>query len=729
MSRSPFAVAVLCTLAFSALAEDRATLDLYVSPSTGRDQWTGASAAPQGNDGPVATIERARDLARERRAKDPALKSVAIHLAPGMYSITRTLALGPQDANLALVAAPGEHPTLIGGSTIANFMPYKKGQILKADVNAQGFKGVTFHQLFFDGHRQHLARYPNFDPQNPYGGGWAYVDGKIVNIYQEVPGEDKHTLVYKPADERPCAHPEDLQVFVFARYNWWNNELPVKSIDRETRTITTAKDASYAMRPGDRYFVQNSLEELDAPGEWCLDKREGTLYFWPPRPITASTAVYAPRVATILDISKTSNITIRGLTFDGCDGAAIRVTDSTDCKIAASTIRNAAGDGVSVNGGHNVAVFGNDIYEIGSSCIALGGGDRKTLTPAGHRADDNYLHHFGCFYKQGCGVVLNGVGNAATHNLIHDGPRFGILLGGNNQLIEYNEIRHVSLETEDTGAIYSNGRDWLTPRGTAIRYNFIHDVYGFGRDSKGRWVSPYFAWGIYLDDDSAGVDVVGNVVARVTRALIHLHNARDNVMENNVLVDGGQQQVEYSGWTEKSHYWVDHSPNMIKSYESISGQPAWARMRGIDLHPTKAVLPSGTIMAGNVFRRNILSYRGEKTKLFRFGNFPYDHNASDQNLIDHPDGSLLVSVPKVSEAQQWEEWKKQGLDQHSVLADPQFVDRAHDNFRLKSDSPALKLGFEPIPFEKIGPYKDESRATWPIVQIEGAREHPTYAGS
>jgi hypothetical protein len=45
--------------------------------------------------------------------------------------------------------------------------------------------------------------------------------------------------------------------------------------------------------------------------------------------------------------------------------------------------------------------------------------------------------------------------------------------------------------------------------------------------------------------------------------------------------------------------------------------------------------------------------------------------------------------------------------------DPHFVDAAHQDFRLKDDSPALKMGFKPIPFEKIGLYQDDLRASWP----------------
>jgi len=87
----------------------------------------------------------------------------------------------------------------------------------------------------------------------------------------------------------------------------------------------------------------------------------------------------------------------------------------------------------------------------------------------------------GEMYKQGVGISLTGVGNKATHNLIHDGPRMGIMFSGNNLLLEYNEIRHVNLETEDTGAVYTGGRDWISSRGSVIRYNYFHDILGYGQ--------------------------------------------------------------------------------------------------------------------------------------------------------------------------------------------------------------------------------------------------------
>ncbi len=73
-------------------------------------------------------------------------------------------------------------------------------------------------------------------------------------------------------------------------------------------------------------------------------------------------------------------------------------------------------------------------------------------------------------------------------------------------------------------------------------------------------------------------------------------------------------------------------------------------------------------------------------------------------------------------ADEWESWQALGMDTHSLVADPLFVNADEDDYRLRPESPAFKLGFKPIPFDKIGPYADPLRATWPIVEAKGFRE-------
>ena len=706
----------------------------YVAP-TGNDAWSGALAAPNParSDGPFLTLQRAQEEVRKLKAAGQLGAGVTIQVRAGLYQLPQTLTLGPEDsgtqeAPILYQAYPGERPILTGARAVNDFKPYQ-GKILQADVGAQGLKGVAFKQLFFSGRRQILARTPNFDPRNPYGGGWAYVDGKLVSMYGDQPGDDKRKLVYKAGDMPEMARPTEAEVFIFPRYNWWNNCVRVASVDRAAHTLTLAADCSYAIRPGDRYYLRNVFEALDSPGEWYLDQQAGTLYFWPPKKITRD-SVTASTLSNLLQMKDAAYVTFQGFVMEGCDQTGLVLQGCRHCTIAGNTIRNTVGvwdwgfSAVAVSGGSDNRVVGNDIHDTGGNGVSLSGGDRKTLTPANNAADNNYIHHVGQMYKQGVGVAMSGVGNKATHNLIHDGPRMGIIFSGNNLLIEYNEIRHVNLETEDTGAVYTGGRDWISSRGSVIRYNYFHDILGYGHDQYGRWLSPHFAWGVYLDDNTGGVDVIGNILVRCPTALIHLHNGRDNVMENNILICGRDQQVQYSGWTDKHPYWINHHKTMVEGYNMVKDQPAWQHMRYLGIGPEQAVLPDGKIMAHNFFRRNIVWYDSAKAPLYRLGNVNLEYNSFDENVVCNAGGPVTMGLKGAEPADQWAAWQKLGQDKASVIADPLFVDARHDDYRLKPESPALKLGFRQIPVSRIGPYRSPLRASWPIVQAEGAREHP-----
>jgi hypothetical protein len=115
-------------------------------------------------------------------------------------------------------------------------------------------------------------------------------------------------------------------------------------------------------------------------------------------------------------------------------------------------------------------------------------------------------------------------------------------------------------------------------------------------------------------------------------------------------------------------------------------------------------------MAGNKFLRNIVYYHDAKAALCSFEDQPFYQNQSDFNLIYHFGQPVRNrgEIPAGSKA------AADKLDQHSIVADPLFVAPARDDYRLRADSPAFKLGFQPIPVEKIGPYADPLRATWPV---------------
>ncbi|MFZ2642836.1 MAG: hypothetical protein WA117_17715, partial [Verrucomicrobiia bacterium] len=163
--------AILLACAPMGLADSKAKpTGFYVAPN-------GSDANPGTEAKPFATLERARDAARELKNRE----GVTINVRRGTYALPQTLKLDARDNGVLWRAYKNEKPIIIGGRTVSGFEPWK-GSILKANVGGQGVTNI-FRQLFFDGKRMHLARYPNCDPKNPYGGGWAYADGKPWPMY------------------------------------------------------------------------------------------------------------------------------------------------------------------------------------------------------------------------------------------------------------------------------------------------------------------------------------------------------------------------------------------------------------------------------------------------------------------------------------------------------------------------------------------------------------------
>ncbi len=696
------------------------------------------TVSPAGNDGaagtaaaPFATLTRARDAIRALKAAGPLpAGGVAVQVRAGTYELTQTLKLTAQDAGTAEApvvyrARPGERVVLTGTRRVTGFQPHQ-GRILKADLAAQGLKGVRFKQVLLDGQRQILARYPNFDPDNPHGGGFAYVDGEPLNMYQDLPTEELRVIHLRARDRgRRWQQPERGEVIIYPRYNWLNIAVGIAAADPQAGTIALAKDISWGpfkgIRPLDRFYVRNLLEELDAPGEWYLDADHAVLYYQPPKPL-AGAEVRVPVVETLLDFGRGADwITVRGFTLEGCDGPAVNLREASHCRIAGNTIHDTGSSigwyaGVQVWGGRDCGVVGNDLYEVANYGIRLESApaDLQNLQASGHFADNNYVHHIGHLNGHGCGIAISGVGQRVSHNLIHDTTRCGVFGGGPDCVVEYNRIRHVNLETEDTGATYMGGA-WHI-RGMVYRHNFITDVLGYGR-TKDRWTSPHFAWGIYLDDDLSGVHVYGNIVARTTLGGCDIHAGRDNLVENNILVDGRHQQMMYQGHERSSWVVAAH----WKEYQAAMARPAW-QARYPEL--VKGNLEELWQMAGNRFLRNVISYRADSARLYSY--WPADaptRNQTDYNLIWHHGRPVNLGLPGTAE-QQWAAWQAKGYDAHSVIADPRFVDADRDDYRLRPDSPAWQLGFKAIPVERIGPYADELRATWPIVEARGVREVP-----
>jgi hypothetical protein len=550
------------------------------------------------------TLPTLREQLRAARKADPTT-ALTITFADGLYEVAAPLSLEAQDSNITLRAAEGAHPTLIGARQVSGFAPHT-GHIVKADITALMSNGLKPRQLLCDGQRLPLARWPNVDASDPLYGGWAYVDDIPPS---KIEGHAWKSAMYlKPQDLRTWAHPEEVELNIFAMYGWWNFIQPVKALDTTSRLLTLATPCGYDLHPHNRFILQNALEELDAPGEWYIDPRTHTLYLWPTGPIAQQDIRLVTLETFIKVLPGAQQITISGLTFTGCNGTAAQLDKTQHCTIADCTFTQAGGfngTAISINGGNHNAARSNRISQIGSSGISLSGGDRKTLTNCDNLADNNHIHHIGVFNKNACGIGITGCGITASHNLIHDGPRMGIQFSGNNIILEYNHIHHVVLETQDGGAIYTGGRDWISSRGSIWRYNMIHDVIGCGQETDGLH-HPWFTFGLYPDDNTGGIDIIGNIVFRCPTSALHMHNSRDCIVENNIFAQCGKYQFDLHGWHTSQNFYKSHIATMIAGWDSVKDQPAWKTLRGMDIDPRQAAHPDGTMMQGDRVQRNII---------------------------------------------------------------------------------------------------------------------------
>lgn len=701
---SPLVISACITQARGQLASDSSSKSLesvlfYVAPG-GNDGWSGKREKPNtdNTDGPFATLQRARNAVRElKHLQGGTLQQpVTILVRGGIYFLPESLVFTPEDSGtqdfpITYKAYPQEKPVISGGRLINDWR--QQGNLWVANLPDVQTGQWYFRLLRVGDDWAIRARYPNFDPNNPLTGGWLYNIGSIGSITDEQSeigfSDYFHYLPIAPAQFPDWQNWEEAEVNVFMKYNYGNSILPVTSVDQENyRLLGNFTNQDYPVALGNRFFIENTREALDSPGEWYLDPKTGELLYWSTVPeFPNNIEIIAPRMDRLFVLQGNmenenfvEHLHFQGLTFTDTDytlaknyfipaDAAIWLSTARHCRIKYCNFMRLGGYAVRIEQrSHKNYIVGNSMEQLGQGGVVLL--DSKTTPqPFNNLIAYNDIHDCGKVYKHVAGVFArSSSGNRIAHNRIYRLPRYGISLKSegsysHNNIVEYNEIVDTNLETSDTGAIETTGRDKQLS-GNVIRFNFIRNVIGMGTTDSGQIVSPTFTWGIYLDAYSSGTEVYGNIVVDTVRGAVMIHGGKDNLVENNIFIDGEKNQIELKP--------LKHDPQFMKN---------------------------------NTIRRNILVYNDPKANilsrrkdwrrdLFREFNF---------NLYWHTGGlDIAKTENQITAKGNFAQWQAAGFDSNSLIADPLFVAPEKDDFRLKPNSPAFKLGFKSIPVERIG---------------------------
>jgi hypothetical protein len=320
-------------------------------------------------------------------------------------------------------------------------------------------------------------------------------------------------------------------------------------------------------------------------------------------------------------------------------------------------------------GGRGNGLDGCTIYDTGIGGVILGGGDRKTLTPAGNfvrncdiSRTDRRVH----LYAEA--VVVDGCGNLVEGNYLHDNYGGLLYFLGNDHLIQFNEICRGLTASKDGGVVETRQNPSML--GNRIRFNYFHHNERGSPDHNAQNCT------IYLDNSTHGVEVFGNVffrnigrtVAPWSRAQIGVTQGHDHVIANNLFIDNPGVKITDGGDFETTRKTFQAGANMLAKDVDVTAPPYSTR------YPDFAKTYIGVLV------------RNDPTT-------PLYNRVFNNALIGNNEGVGPSRYPD------------RNYRHHNVEIDtePGFVDEAAGNFALRPASRVFKEipGFVPIPFEKM----------------------------
>ncbi len=675
-SLAVIALVLLCATVMPERAQAQNTPDFFVATN-------GSDANPGTKEKPFATLDKARLAVRTLKTLIKRRGPIVVAVRGGTYFLKEPLVFMPEDggsdSNPVIYQAFGnEKPLISGGQIVSNWRV--AGNQWQADLpEAVGGKW-SFTRLYVDGQSRYRPRLPKRSSEQ----GYYFVRGELEPT---TPNKDKgfDRFVFAPGDFKSDWHNLG-DVEMLGMQIWSMARLRVASVDEKAGianfTGTTMGTPPYQKFPrGGRYLIENVKEAMEA-GNFYLDSQSGTLSYWPQKG-EKPTQIIAPRLNRLVEFKGdvaarnwVQNITLRGLHFAHSNwqtppqgyvfvqaevplGAAISATGARHLTIENCAVSQTGEYAIALNQGcKNNQILNCELTDLSAGGVKIGEtsafDDDEDV--ASHNIVRNCLiAHGGRLHPAAIGVWIgHSPFNKIEHNEIFDfyytGISPGWSWGYNKSLSHDNEIAYNHIHQIGQGVLSDMGGIYTLGAGGGnhLHHNLIHDVDSFS----------YGGWGIYFDEGTSKILAENNVVYRTKSAGFHQHYGGDNIVRNNIFAFGREAQLMRTR-PEPEHFTLDIQRNIV-------------------LYEDAPLLGS--------------NWSGD--------NFKFDSNLYWQmgKTVTFPGGLSL------------QQWQAKGQDKNSLVADPLFVDVAKDDYRLKPDSPALRLGFKPIDISTAGrlnakPYK------------------------
>ncbi len=735
--------AVMLFSTFSVFA-DAAPQKMYIFVKAGAEGGDGSK------DNPLGSLVEARDKIREIKKNGQYPEGgIVVYFREGVYRVNTSTSLNAQDSGtekgpIVYRAYMDEQVKFVGGteiplskfdkvtdpaalerinkSALSNIKVinlYDEGITDLGENNFYGNQYISFKDLADHGYVYNttkppeifmgdtvgrLARYPNDD---------YTLTGRIIQQGTETqmwsttfqtyttwvkpedrvyPPEPSIFYVAKDVRERLLnwKNEDDIWVYGFFSENWSDLSLLVREIDYTEGIVTTELPSPKPIKTDRRYYFYNILAELDAPGEYYIDRQTGNLYLYPVEGVENVT--FSSMKTQHLVLSNLDNVSFKSLAFEGSLNTGVYGEGLTNVTFEHCIFSKMAQKGITIYNCLNTKIISCHFYLLGAGGVYMGINEsesyqkheratdaRENLTPTGNVIENCEFNKFNRIQAAYAPAIsLGGAGGHIRHCKFHDGDNYAISPDANDLIIEYNEFYDLLRTADDMGLIYDGFSK--SRRGQIIRHNYFHDIQS--QSTSGTSISLCYA------DDTKD----------------------DTTFESNLIVDlGGRNMVFYAN---------GGGSHKVRNNIVVNAD----RFTHFNYHESTL---SGKYAVGQYdFLRFLGNPAYNKYEHFQeLSENPEDYLPPKYNEVGN---NVLVNVAQESSTKKWHETSV--VEPSLIFAegsDPGFVDMENGNYILREDSKIYETfpDFVAPDFKKMGMY------TSPLKILMGEETKAFYAGS
>ncbi|WP_158965992.1 peptide-binding protein [Paraglaciecola sp. L3A3] len=705
--------------------------DIYVSP-LGVDSNTGSKANP------VATITAARDLLRN--SGKLGLESCEVIIAAGVYRLNEPITLTPADSGtkafpVTYRAAENAKVVVTGAQTITRAWKLWKDGIYRTQIGKQD----TVDQLIVNDSRQIMARYPDLGAGYVLGPNQKHEGIKAGNA----PYDGSTPDAWDASKAKAWADPTGAFMHGMHGGLWGSQHYRVLGKNKQGELVYEGGWQNNRYRSAHRSYrmIENVFEELDSPGEWYHDIKDGWLYYLPAAGVDMASAqfeavfeikhlvefygAYVEPVATMnipnsgngLKVTQVKNyqtteavkhIRLQGIQFRGTArtfmetiepllrsdwtiyrGAAVHLRGTEAIEIENSAFVELGGNAILVDSYNRDTVIRSNLFrENGASDVVFVGSFAAVRDPA-------FSFHASARPLDEIDTVVGPKSEdypadaLVEDNLMMLAGRFEKQVAGVNlSMASRITIRHNTISHTPRAGINISDGTW---GGHVIEWNDVfetvletHDHGAFNSWGRDRiWHSAMPAGPNELDEN--GKSLISYYVDKYPHS---------------PFWDAYQTTILRYNRMQSDHGWDIDLDDGSSNYEIYSNLTLSGGLKTREGY--KRIVTNNIILGDytcnvpypkpvfDVFERNIVSGK----QIYSSSNPTLWGGSRDYTFVHNPAAKKVTPAVAL---------QKQTLDDaHSLYGNAQFVAAEQGNFTVTASSPAFKVGFKNFPMTEFG---------------------------